>query len=160
MERLLIAALIVAVVGAVALAARRRRSVDPPTQRRHAVPQQLDRTDFPRPDAPWLVAVFTSDRCDSCRSVLDKAKVLESDDVAVADVEFTARRDLHERYRIEAVPVVVVCGPDGVTQSSFLGPTTATDLWAAVAEVREPGTLPDAAACEHSHDADATPRTT
>ena len=148
MERLVIAVLIVAVVGVIALITRRRRPPDAPTQQQGSVPQQLDRADFSRPDAPWLVAVFTSSTCDVCAGVLDKARVLEASDVAVVDVEFTAHRDIHDRYRIDAVPTVVICGPDGVTRASFLGPTTATDLWAAMAEVREPGSIPEPHVCD------------
>ena len=91
----------------------------------------------------WLVAVFTSTTCDLCRNVVDKALVLASDDVAVVEVEFTASRSAHARYAIDAVPAVVICDADGVTRASFLGPMTATDLWAAVAEVREPGSSPE-----------------
>ena len=151
MERLAIALAIVAVVALIAAVVRRRRPVDPPTQRRYEVPRQLDRADFARPDAPWLVAVFTSTTCEMCRAVADKARVLESDEVAVHEVEFTADRDLHQRYGIDAVPAVVMCGPDGVTRQSFLGPVTATDLWAAMAEVREPGSIPEPHVCEN-HD--------
>lgn len=151
MERLVIAALIVAVVAAVALGVRRTRRTDPPTQRRYTVPDQLDRDDFDRPDAAWLVAVFTSTTCEMCRNVLDKARVLESNDVAVVEVEFTASRTVHERYAIDAVPAVVICDVDGVTRASFLGPMTATDLWAAVAEVREPGSSPEPH-LGHEHD--------
>ncbi len=146
MSRLIIAAVIVVVAVAVAAVVRRRRVPDPPTQRRYHVPQQLDRADFPRPDAPWLVAVFSSDTCDKCADVWSKAQILESDQVAVVNVEFLAARDLHERYRIDAVPTCVIVDADGVTQQSFLGPMTATDLWAAVAEAREPGSTPRA--CE------------
>ena len=62
---------------------RHRRVVGAPTQGRTTVPQQLDRGDFPRPDAPWLVALFTSKHCDSCAGLLDKAKPLESPDVGL-----------------------------------------------------------------------------
>jgi hypothetical protein len=142
MERLVVAAVIVVVVGAVAVVARRRRNPDPPTQRRFTAPSQLDRADFPRPDAPWLVAVFSSATCEACRSVVAKARVLESADVAVVDVEFGVDRSLHERYAIDAVPTVVVSDAQGVARATFLGPVTATDLWAAVAEAREPGSTP------------------
>lgn len=150
MTRLLLAAAIVVVALIVASVIRRRRSVDPPTQRTFSVPRQLDRADFVRPDAPWLVVVFGSATCDQCRAVVDKAMVLESDEVAVCEVEFGEQRALHERYRIDAVPTLVIADADGVTRRSFLGPMSATDLWAAVAEVREPGSVPSA--CEHHHD--------
>jgi alpha-D-ribose 1-methylphosphonate 5-triphosphate diphosphatase PhnM len=145
--RVVIALVIVAAAAAVAWYVRRRRVPDAPTQRRYSVPEQLDRADFARQDAPWLVAVFTSATCDLCADVTAKATVLESDDVAVAIAEFGSARDLHARYHIEAVPMVVIVDSDGVTRGSFLGPVSATDLWAAVAELREPGSTPGS--CEH-----------
>jgi hypothetical protein len=138
----IIAVVIVAVVGVVALVVQRRRTPDAPTQRNYSTPDQLDRADFPGTDAPWLVVVFTSATCDACRSVFEKARVLQSDAVAVVEAEYVADRALHERYRIDAVPTLVVADADGVVRASFLGPMTATDLWAAVAEVREPGSTP------------------
>jgi thioredoxin-related protein len=142
MERLIVALVIVGVVALVAVVARRRRVPDGPTQRRFTAPEQLDRNDFARPEAPWLVAVFSSASCDVCAQVVDKAKVLDSRDVAVVEVEYSADRALHERYSIDAVPTVVVADARGVAVATFLGPMTATDLWAAVAEAREPGSTP------------------
>lgn len=139
MEQLLLAVALVVVVAAVALVLRRRTRPDAPTQPRAAAPQQLDRADFDRADAEWLVAVFSSATCSTCADVVRKAAVLETADVAVQDVEYTARRDLHRRYSIDAVPIVVIADRAGVVQRSFVGPVTATDLWAAVAACREPG---------------------
>ncbi len=143
MERVVIAAVIVVIVAIVAVVVRRRRVPDAPTQRNWAFPDQIDRSDFSRPEAPWLVAVFTSATCDVCHSVFDKAVVLESSDVAVVNVEYGASRALHERYRIDAVPTVVVVDAQGVSRAGFIGPMSATDLWAAVAEAREPGASPE-----------------
>ena len=137
MDRVLIAAAIVVVVAALAVVLRRRRP-DPPTQSLRHVPQQLDRRDFARPDAPWLVVVFTSSTCGSCADVVAKATVLASDDVAVEEVEYGAARTVHERYRVDAVPTLLVADAEGVVRTSFQGPVTATDLWAALAEVRHP----------------------
>ncbi|HEX2040382.1 MAG TPA: hypothetical protein VHF47_11700 [Acidimicrobiales bacterium] len=136
MERLVLAAVLVAAALAVAWVLRRRRP-EPPTQpRRYRVPQQLDRADFDHADLPWLVVVFTSSTCESCAGALDKARVLGSADVAVIDVSYQARRDLHERYAIDAVPTTLVVDADGVVQASFVGTPSATDLWAAVADAR------------------------
>jgi len=151
MERWLIVALIVVVVAVVAVIVRRRRIPDAPTQRRYTTPTQLDRNDFIRPDAPWLVAVFTSATCEACASVLAKAAVLDSTEVAVADVEYGADRALHERYSIDAVPTLVVADRHGVVVSAFLGPMTSTDLWAAVAEAREPGSTPNGSCRPRGH---------
>ncbi len=143
MDRLIVTAVIVAVVVAIAAVVRHRRSADAPTQRRHNVPEQVDRGDFTRPETPWLVAVFTSANCAACRGVVERANVLESGEVAVAEIEFTAHRPLHAKYHIDAVPTLVVCDAAGVTRASFLGPVNATDLWAAVAEARDPGSSPE-----------------
>lgn len=151
--RVLIAALIVVGAGLVSLVLRRRTlAQDAPTQGGHHVPVQLDRSDFDRPDAPWLVAVFSSATCDACASVRSKAEVLRSREVAVDEVEFNARRSLHEKYRIDGVPCLVVADSAGVVRGSFLGPMSATDLWAAVADIRDPGARPDHV-CERHADA-------
>ncbi len=138
--RVLIAVGIAMVVAAVALIVRRRVGhAAEPVRVPYAVPRQLHRADFPRPDAPWLVALFSSSTCDSCRTMQDKVEVLASDAVAVCVVDFAEQRALHERYEISAVPMVVIADAEGVAQRAFVGPTSATDLWAAVAEVRDPG---------------------
>lgn len=134
--RLLVVAAVVAIAVVLAVVARRRRP-DVPTQPARNVPQQLDRADFPRPQAPWLVVVFTSSTCHTCADVAAKAAVLSSDDVEVTEVEFGAQRRIHDRYRIDAVPTVVLADAEGVVRASLLGPVTATDLWAAIAAARE-----------------------
>ncbi|MFP5318284.1 MAG: hypothetical protein ACLGI2_08315 [Acidimicrobiia bacterium] len=135
MERLIVAAVVVLAAAALAWVVRRRRP-EPPTQARWSAPAQLDRNDFDRPDAPWLLALFTSATCDSCASTRDKAAVLASADVVVQEVEVSARKDLHDRYQIEVVPMILLADAEGVVRKSFLGPPSATDLWAAVAEAR------------------------
>lgn len=135
MERLLIVAAVVALAAGVAVVVRRRRP-EPPTQGRWPVPTQLDRVDFDRPDAPWLVVVFSSTTCLSCADAVEKAEVLASADVVVQDVEVGARADLHRRYGIDAAPVTVVADRDGVVRASFVGAPSATDLWAAMADLR------------------------
>ncbi len=135
---------LVAAALVVAFAIQRWRRPDPPTRPGGwPVPAQLDRNDFPLPEVAWLVAVFTSASCQSCAGVLAKASVLKSDAVAVAGVEVGERPDLHRRYGVEAVPITVVADASGVVRAAFVGPVTATDLWASVAEVREPGSSPE-----------------
>jgi hypothetical protein len=82
------------------------------------------------------VLLFSSSTCDSCGPMAEKVKALESNDVAVVEVEYATDRALHDRYGIEAVPIVVVVDTEGVTRASFTGNASATDLWAAVAELR------------------------
>lgn len=142
MTQLLIALLVVLVAAGLAEVVRRRRHSDPPTQRQHQLPSQIDRADFDRADAPWLLAVFTSESCSTCADVVSKALVLASDDVAVSVASYQQRRDVHDRYAIDAVPGIVLADAEGVARAAFLGPVTATDLWAAVAEARAPGSRP------------------
>ncbi len=142
MERLVIAAAIVVVVVVVAALTNKGRSADAPTQRTFSVPEQLDRADFDRPDAPWLVAVFSSATCDVCAGVAERAAVLESDAVSIAVVEFGEQPELHRKYDIDAVPTLVIADAHGVVRKHFLGPVNSTDMWAAVAEAREPGSAP------------------
>ena len=142
MERLTVAVALIALAAAVAFLLRRRRS-SPPTQAHWPVPAQLDRRDFHGEQSPWLVAVFTSAACDSCQRATAKAAVLDSAQVAYQEVSYQERRDLHERYRVEAVPTTVMADPEGVVKASFVGVPSATDLWAAMAEARQPGTSPE-----------------
>ena len=142
MERLLVVVVLVALAVVVARVVERRRP-DAPTQPQWSVPSQLDRADFARPEAPWLVVLFTSATCASCAKARRDAAVLESVEVAVQEVELAADPELHRRYAIDAVPTIVVADRDGVVRASFLGPPTATDLWGAVAEGRDPGSTPE-----------------
>ena len=136
MERALVAVAVVAVALVVAWIVQRRRP-EAPTGGRWNVPGQLDRTDFPGPAAPWLVAVFTSATCDACAATVTKAQALASPSLVVAEVELGTEPELHRRYGIDAVPLVLLADAEGVVRASFVGPPTATDLWAAVAEVRD-----------------------
>lgn len=141
--RVLVAVGIVVLAAAVAsLLERRRRRAPVPTPR-GTVPQRLTRRDFPRPEAPWLVVLFSSATCESCATMAEKVRVLDCGDVATCEVEYSADRGLHERYGIDAVPLVVIADRRGAVVGGFLGPTSATDLWAAVAELREPGSTPE-----------------
>lgn len=142
MDRLLLALALVAV----AVAASRlltRRPKDAPTQPRFAVPTQLDRADFAAPDKPWLAVVFTSDACDSCATVVPKVEVLASSEVAVDVVPYQRAKALHQRYAVDVVPLILVADGAGEVKASFIGTPSATDLWAAVAEVRAPGSSPE-----------------
>jgi hypothetical protein len=134
--RLVIAVVLVGIAVAIALIIERRRPA-PPTQPTWAVPSQVDRDDFDRPDAPWLVAVFTSATCATCKDVLVKARPLESPDVAVQEVEAVERKDLHQRYAIDAVPMLVLADAEGVVRGSLVGPASAEEIWLAVSEVRD-----------------------
>lgn len=140
-------AAVLAVAAVVVARLLERRRPAPPTQSGvragWAPPGQLDRADFDRPDRPWLVAVFTSATCDSCKEATAKAAVLASGEVAVQEIPWQGRKDLHDRYDVEVVPCTVMADTDGVVHAAFVGAPTATDLWAALAEARSPGASPE-----------------
>ena len=140
--RLVVAGAVLAIAATVAWWLRRRRP-DAPPRDVYPVPRQLDRADFPQPDAPWLVAYFSSATCASCQGLGPKVAVLESSTVAVCELAFETARAEHERYDIAAIPMILVADRAGVVHRAFVGSTSATDLWAAVAEVREPGSTPE-----------------
>jgi len=136
--RVLIAVALVVVALVIAYVLERRRPA-PPTQPTWAVPGQLDRNDFDGPGVPWLVAVFTSATCTTCAGVIAKALPLANDDVVVQEVEVQARKDLHDRYSIDAVPTLVVADSLGVVRGSLVGPASAEEIWSAVSAVRDGG---------------------
>jgi hypothetical protein len=137
--RIGIALAVLVVVGVVAIVMeRRRRAGTSPVRDAFPVPRQLTRSDFDRPDAPWLVALFSSDTCDGCEAMRRRVAALGTGEVAVADVSWQAGRALHERYEIAGVPTVVVADAEGVVRRAFVGSVSATDLWAAVAGARDP----------------------
>lgn len=135
-ERLALVVAVLLVAGVVAVLLDRRRS-EPPTRDSYETPRQLDRSDFPRPEARLLVVVFTSATCDSCAKVLADVSALGSDSVAVCEVEAVERADLHRRYRIDAVPLTVIAEHEGVVQAAWVGPVAAGELEAAVVALSE-----------------------
>ena len=142
MDRLLVLVVVAAAAATLAYLVQRRRP-DAPIRTGWTVPEQLDRRDFARPDAPWLVAVFTSASCDRCAAVVDVAEPLASAAVAVDVVEVDERREVHDRYAVDAVPMVLLADTLGVVRDHHLGPVSATHLWGSLAELREPGSTAD-----------------
>lgn len=136
MERLVIAAVVVVVALVIAWLGQRRKPLAP-VRTGLMVPEQVDRSDFSRPDSEWLVAVFTDAGCATCAKAIEVAAALDSSAVAVQTIERSVSPGLHQRYSIHSVPTTIVVDPDGVVRGSFLGPPRAADLWAAVADLRD-----------------------
>jgi hypothetical protein len=134
-ERVIVAGGLIVVAAVVAVVLNRRRP-QPPTQEKVPVPAQLDRRDFPEPDRPWLLVVWTSRTCASCAQATAKAKLLEGPAVGYVEVPWQERKDLHDRYGIEDVPLIVLADHEGVVQVSFVGTPEFADLASAVAEAR------------------------
>ncbi len=135
----LVVALAVVVVAVVAARLLERRRPAPPTRDAYPVPAQLDRLDFPRPDAPWLFVLFSSRTCDSCGPMAARMTALESEAVATVEVEAADDKELHRRYRIEGVPMVVLADADGVVRAGFVGSVDAGELEGALTAARGDG---------------------
>ena len=118
-----------------------RRSKQLPTQADPTMPTYIDRSDFVDESKDWLVLAFTSSTCNTCADIERKAVVLRSQHVAVAICEYSANQSLHKKYAIDAVPTLLLVDEVGVVRKGFLGPASATDIWAALARVRDG--LPD-----------------
>ena len=114
----------------------KRRTETSPTQVGHLHPTQIDRHDFVD-GREWLAVAFTSATCNTCADVESKVRVLESRNVGVHVVEYGANRDLHRKYAIDSVPCTLFADSLGVVRAGFVGPVSATDLWAALARVRD-----------------------
>ena len=75
-------------------------------------PTLLLRADFPEAEKPWLLAVFTANRCRSCAAVWSEAQRLVSEEpaasrVSLIKIESPCHKKLHRRYGVEAVPLTV-----------------------------------------------------
>lgn len=136
---LLVGSVVATAAAAAAVSRSRRRRVPAPSGRDH-IPERLERTDWPDHDGDWLVVVFASRTCDSCRAVLAAAAALASEVVSV--VQCFEDDPLQRRYGIDAVPLTLVVDRTGVVRDSFLGPVASTTLWSAVARVRESAAHP------------------
>lgn len=143
MERLVIALVLGAVAVGFALWIQRRGTPTVvETAGSYRAPDRLERGDFSRPEAPWLVAVFTSATCSICADVWSKARALDSPQVVVQEIEETADAALHARYDIRAVPIIAIADSEGRVRTSYMGTVSATHLWAGMAELRDPGSGP------------------
>ncbi|MGN6695251.1 MAG: thioredoxin domain-containing protein [Aquihabitans sp.] len=142
MTQLAIVVIVGAIAGVIAWCLQRRSAPQPERGSSWTVPELVNRADFDRPDAPWLVVLFSSSTCLACRGTAAKAELLASDVVAYQEVDHVERKDLHDRYGIDAVPLLLLVDPVGSVRRSFVGEPTATDMWAALAELGEPGCVP------------------
>ena len=118
---LLLMAVVALAAAALAFFQQRQRGAAP-TVARGEPPTSLDRRDFRAPDAPWLIAVFTSATCSSCAAVLTELSAHESADIVVVDVEIGVDPELHRKYAIESVPTAVVADATGDAKLAFVGP--------------------------------------
>ena len=135
MDRLLVLAVVAALAGLLAVLLQRWRPGGP-VATGWSVPGRLDRADFAKPDVPWLVAVFSSTNCATCASMVSEAHSLASALVVVQEVPAESAGDLHARYRVDVVPMLVVADEDGLVWSHHLGPSAPGELQAVLEGAR------------------------
>jgi len=134
MERLVVLVVLSALAVAVALLLQRRRP-DPPTAPSYRAPRQLDRADFESRDITVLIVVWASETCATCPLVWDLVAGRTTDRVATQLVTVQDGADLHQRYRIDAVPTTVVVDAQGVVAKAYFGPVDGEDLDETVAQL-------------------------
>ena len=114
---------LVAVALVVAGVLRRRRPAGPTQAASFELPVQLDPADVDSPLERTLV-LFSASDCDSCAGVRSLALAATGPDVGFLEVEYRSRPDLHRRYRVEAVPMLLVVDREGVVRQGAIGPQT------------------------------------
>jgi hypothetical protein len=129
-------ALVLMAVAVVAALVISRRTDRRPASGKWQVPVQLHRADFADPDLPLLVVLFTNEGCASCDQARSTLAATPLDGVAVDEVERSERRALHDRYGIDAVPMLILADAEGVVVASWVGPVAADTLAAVVAQAR------------------------
>ncbi len=133
MIQLVVAVAIVVVGVGVAYWVRRHDSGSFARGERWSVPAQIERGDFVEPHTPRIVIVFSSQTCDACATTWERLGELVGDHVATQLVSYQDRRDLHDRYGIDAVPTLIVADLEGVVERSFVGPPSVEELTEALA---------------------------
>tara|TARA_B100000929_G_scaffold155973_1_gene123580 strand:- start:7320 stop:7748 length:429 start_codon:yes stop_codon:yes gene_type:complete len=87
-----------------------------------SIPGYLRREDFGFLNEPWLVVIFSSESCETCKPVVTEGMKLTSLGIAIQEVAAETNRGLHEKYDIDAVPMLLLVDKFGVVRSSHLGP--------------------------------------
>tara|TARA_Y100001960_G_C14481441_1_gene732010 strand:+ start:255 stop:653 length:399 start_codon:yes stop_codon:yes gene_type:complete len=98
-----------------------RRGADSPSVPKNSLPIQIDRRDFDQPETSQLLVLFSSETCDSCDKSRELIKSISIDSVCIQEVEFPKHRNIHERYGIDSVPIILVADTDGVVIWSYAG---------------------------------------
>ena len=86
-----------------------------------SIPGHLSREDFGFLNEPWLVVIFSSESCETCKPVVAEGMKLTSLGIAIQEVAAETNRGLHEKYDINAVPMLLLVDKFGVVRSSHLG---------------------------------------
>ncbi|MBF82545.1 MAG: hypothetical protein CL522_03995 [Actinobacteria bacterium] len=104
----------------VAYIANNRRT-DSPSVPKSSLPIQVDRNDFDKPDKEWLLVFFSSESCSSCIQVREVLKDITLNSIHIQEVNFPQEKNLHTRYAIDSVPIVLIANSEGVIIWSYAG---------------------------------------
>ena len=135
MDRLLVLVMVAALAGLVAVLLQRWRPGGP-VATGWSVPGHLDRADFAEPDVPWLVAVFSSTDCATCAPMVTEAHTLAAAQDVVQEVPAESASELHDRYQVDVVPMLVVADGDGLVRAHHRGPSAPGELRAVLEKAR------------------------
>ena len=134
MTRLLIAAVLAAVVSFVAWFVDRRRTSHPLAVRRGVLPTQIPAAEVGLDSGPAII-VFTELTCLSCRDSIRVVRGSAGAGLPVADVEYGAQPQLHKRFGIDTVPTTVVVDKEGSVVAGWTGRIDLSELTVALAQV-------------------------
>ena len=104
----------------VAYIANNRRT-DSPSVPKISLPIQVDRNDFDMPDMQWLLVFFSSESCSSCIQVREILSGIPMNSIHIQEVSFPQGKNLHNRYAINSVPIVLIANLEGVVIWSYAG---------------------------------------
>ena len=88
-----------------------------------SIPGHLSREDFSFLNEPWLVVIFSSESCETCKPAVAEGMKLASLGIAIQEVTAETNKGLHRKYDIDAVPMLLLVDKFGVVRSSHLGPS-------------------------------------
>ena len=104
----------------VAYIANNRRT-DSPSVPKSSLPIQVDRNDFNMPGMKWLLVFFSSESCSSCIQVREILSEIPLNSIHIQEVSFPQEKNLHTRYAINSVPIVLIANLEGVVIWSYAG---------------------------------------
>ena len=134
MERLAIAAVLVAIALAVAFVAQRRSGAAASGVPHSSVPASVDLGSLGIDAGPAIV-VFTEETCRTCAAALEAVRGSAGTDLTVAEVPFGTERELHRRHGIDTVPTTAVVDAEGHVVDGWIGRVDVSGLVAALAQV-------------------------
>ena len=121
---MLLNSILVLLLGAFAISVAyiaNNRRTDIPSVPKSSLPIQVDRNDFEMPVMKWLLVFFSSESCSSCIQVREILSDIPLNSIHIQEVSFPQEKNLHNRYAINSVPIVLIANLEGVVIWSYAG---------------------------------------